>query len=83
LAADEAVEKRGQLEGLKVFPRIQVILSRIIDDPELAERFGVGVGTYLVQLPVLKGRRVVPAVDTKYESARARSAAFSVHGRSR
>jgi hypothetical protein len=82
-AANQAVEKRRQLEGLKVLPGIQVVLPRIIDDPELAVRFGVRVRTYLVQFPLLEGRRILHVLDAEHETGRACSAAFSVHGRSR
>jgi hypothetical protein len=82
-AANQAVEKWRQLEGLTVLPGIKVVLPRIIDDPELPVRFGVRVRTYLVQFPVLEGRRVLPGLDAEYETRRACSAAFSVHGRSR
>jgi len=44
-SANQTVEKRRQLERLKVFPGIQVVLPRIIDDPELAVRFGIRVRT--------------------------------------
>jgi hypothetical protein len=43
VAANQAIEGRGQVDRLEVFARIEVVVSRLVDHPQLPMALGISV----------------------------------------
>ena len=58
-----------QLDFVKVLRRVQVILTRFIDDSEQSPLFGIGIREQRIQLATLQGRLVARVIDANDEIA--------------